>query len=138
MDHRHSTSTIAVNDAASRVPIGPRRFRQLAGLETEDGKTALGLRYVNGVAHIDRTRALEVVQRLQEDRQKSTFLPQQNLKRFTERNLRDAGSNARVCLEDGCGEHARGRSKLCSHHSHLRAERRAAAGGRRRVPLEPC
>ena len=122
----HRCDTIAVNDAASLVPIGPRRFRQLASLETEDGKQKLGLTYVGGRAHINREEAMTLVSQLRAVREASNFLPQENLDYFTERNERDPVSGARICLHTDCRQHVSGRGKLCMMHALDQSRRRAA------------
>lgn len=124
--------TIAVNDAAALVPVGPRRFRQLAGLETETGKKKLGLVYLGGRAHINRAAAMTVVEKLRHDRRATTYLPQSNLDLFVERNRRDPLSGERLCLIPGCEAHVIGRGKLCLMHSLQQAKHRAARKAERR------
>jgi hypothetical protein len=124
MPHVNFHDTIAVNDAAAMVPIGPRRFRQLAGLETPEGKEKLGLTYVHGRAHIRRDQALVLVGNLRAAREQSDRLPQDNLSYFAERNERDPESGARICLAGNCNQHVTGRGKLCLMHSLERAKRR--------------
>lgn len=130
MPHNH-LDTIAVNDAAALVPVGPRRFRQLAALETLDGKKKLGLVYVKGRAHINRAAAMTVVQELRATRNASTYLPQTNLDFFVEPNRRDASTNARLCLFTDCDNEVTGRGKLCVMHSLEQAKRRAARKAQR-------
>jgi hypothetical protein len=125
MPHDHP-DTIAVNDAAAMVPVGSRRFRQLAALETEDGKKKLGLTYLGGRAHINRDAAMTVVEDLRAARNTGKYRPQDNLKFFTERNRRDPLTNARLCLIEDCNAHVAGRGKLCLVHSLEQAKRRAA------------
>jgi hypothetical protein len=56
--------TILVTEAAALVPLGPRRFRQLCGLETREGRASLELSYAAGRAVINREKALAEVARL--------------------------------------------------------------------------
>lgn len=116
--------TIAVNDAAALVPLGPRRFRQLADLETPTGKVAMGLVYVDGRAHVNREAGLKIIKKLQQDRRHRADLPQKNLDHFATPNRIDPVTKTRICIEHGCEDWVSGRGKLCAEHSQERAERR--------------
>ena len=121
---RSKSSTILVTDAAALVPLGPRRFRQLAGLETDEGKRLLKLTYVAGRAMIDRDKALALIEQLRAERQASSRLRQEGLDRFAEQCERDPRTGERLCIEVGCQSVVCGRGKLCDVHSAIRAERR--------------
>lgn len=124
MPTQSRTSTILVTDAAALVPLGPRRFRQVTRLETDEGKALLELTYVSGRAVINRQKALVVIEQLRAARQTSGRLRQEGLDRFTEQCERDPSTGERLCIEVGCQNVVCGRGKLCEAHSVLRAERR--------------
>lgn len=118
------------------VPLGPRRFRQLVGLESEDGKAALELTYINGHAVINRAKALEWVEVLRAQRRTGGTPRLDNLGVFAARCAVDPDTGRRICIEPGCADAAEGRSKLCRAHRAARTSK--ASGGtataRRRCP----
>jgi hypothetical protein len=127
-----SPSTILVTEAAKLASLGPRRFRQRAGLETEVGKVILELAYVGGRAVISREKAMAVIERICAERGRDASPRHVHLGRFAEPCPVDPETGKRLCVEEGCGASVSGRGKLCQAHSIARAVVRAA-GRRRRV-----
>ncbi len=116
------------------VPLGPRRFRQLVGLETLEGKRALGLHYIDGRAAVERAPTMREVERLRLKRRARGRLRQENLAQFAEPCPVDPVTGERLCVEEGCAAASSGRGKLCEAHSAARATARAARRSRRKVP----
>lgn len=135
MSNPSKSTTILVTEAAALVPLGPRRFRQVVGLETVDGRERLGLAYVNGRAVINRAMAMVEVERLHAERCARTRLRQDNLGRFSEPCDVDPETGERLCVEEGCEAVADGRGKLCIPHRTARAKARAARQRRHKVSM---
>lgn len=113
---RRDPGTIRVSQAAAMIPLGPRRFRQLVGLETEEGRAALELEYADRYAVINRTKALEWVDVLRTQRCTGGSPRLANLGVFAGRCAVDPNTRQRICVEPGCPDSAEGRSKLCHAH----------------------
>lgn len=113
------------------VPLGPRRFRQLVGLETEEGKAALELTYIDRHAVINRAKALEQIDVLRAQRRGGGTPRLKNLGVFAECCAADPDTKQRICIEPGCADTAEGRSKLCRAHRAARAARKKGRGSTR-------
>ena len=129
MPTRAVPSTILVTEAAKLASLGPRRFRQRAGLETKAGKALLELTYIGGRAVISREKAMAVIARIRAERGVDAAPRHVHLGRFAEPCAVDPDTGKRRCIEDGCKAAAEGRGKLCTAHSAARAARRAARRG---------
>jgi hypothetical protein len=139
-----TSSTILVTAAAEMASLGPRRFRQLAGLETEAGKASLELAYVGGRAVISREKAMAVVARIRAERGRDAPPRHVHLGRFTERCAVDPDTGERLCIEEACGARVSGRGKLCAArgklcaaHSAARSAARLSRRSRRQIRATP-